>query len=103
MAAQRQGKFWEYHDLLFQNQKRLSRSDLVAWAKVVGLDIAQFEKDMADPALARRLQADMAEGSRVGVRGTPSVFINGRKMKSAPTSTDALVDIIKSEILQIDN
>lgn len=103
LAAHRQGRFWEYHDILFKNQKRLGKTDLIGWAKVIGLDVAKFEADMADPALAAQVSAEMAEASRVGVRGTPSVFLNGRKMKSPPTNADVLVDLINTEVLKIED
>ncbi|MFT5430584.1 MAG: protein-disulfide isomerase, partial [Myxococcota bacterium] len=103
LAAHRQGKFWEYHDLLFKNQKRLGKADLIGWARVIGLDVVRFEKDLDDPALAAQVSADMADGSRSGVRGTPSVYLNGRKMKAPPTNADALVDLIRAEVLQIED
>jgi protein-disulfide isomerase len=98
MAAHRQGKFWDYHDLLFQNMKRLGRKDLVNWAKVVGLDNTRFEKDLADPNLQRLIRLDESEGSRAGVRGTPSVYLNGRRVQNTPTSTDAIIALVNSEI-----
>ncbi len=99
LAADRQGKFWAYHDRLFKNQKRLTTADLELWAKVEGLDLARFNADRVDPAIADQVQKDMEEGSRIGVQGTPTVFLNGRRLKSPPTNADALVDLIKEEIL----
>lgn len=100
MAAQRQGKFWDYHDMLFQNQQKLEGSDLVAWARVVGLNEAQFVKDMADPALADRLAAEVREATLAGVQGTPTLFLNGRRVKGSIDSADKLVDLVKSEVLK---
>ena len=102
LAADRQGKFWQYHDRLFKNQKKLTDADLVLWAKVEGLNIDQFNADRADPAIKAQVDKDMAEGSRIGVQGTPTTFLNGRRLKSPPTSGDALVDLIQEEIMGVE-
>lgn len=83
LAAQKQGKFWEMHDKLFANQKALEKDKLAGYAKEVGLDVAKFNKDMNDPAIAAKLQADKAEAAKVGVRGTPTFFINGVRLVGA--------------------
>lgn len=79
MAAHQQGKFWEYHDVLFNNQKALFPADLELYAQQIGLDMEKFKQDINSEALKAKVNKDMAEGSRIGVNGTPSVFINGRK------------------------
>ena len=53
MAAHRQGKFWEYHDKIFANMRQLKKPSLIKYAKDIGLDVAKFKKDLADPALAQ--------------------------------------------------
>ncbi len=79
MAAHAQGKFWEYHDILFANQSALDRADLEKYAQQAGLDVAKFKKDL-DAGVGKALIArDMQEGQGVGVSGTPTVFINGMK------------------------
>jgi protein-disulfide isomerase len=83
IAAHKQGKFWPMHDKLFENQRALSRDDLVRYAKELGLDVGRFEKDLDDPANKSWVQSDMAEGSKVGVNGTPASFINGRLLSGA--------------------
>ncbi|MEQ8569759.1 MAG: thioredoxin domain-containing protein [Deltaproteobacteria bacterium] len=83
LAAHRQGKFWEMHDKLFENQRALQRTDLERYAEELGLDMAKFKKDMDDPELEAWVKADMAEGSKVGVNGTPATYINGRKVSGA--------------------
>ena len=83
IAAQNQGKFWEMHDKLFENQKALQRANLVQYAKDLGLNMAKFEKDLDNPANTARVKAEMAEGSKVGVRGTPASFVNGRMISGA--------------------
>ncbi|MBI4817384.1 MAG: thioredoxin domain-containing protein [Deltaproteobacteria bacterium] len=77
LAAHRQGKFWPMHDKLFENQKALERSNLVDYAKQLGLDMAKFEKDLDDPELKAWIKSDTEQGSKVGVRGTPATFVNG--------------------------
>ncbi len=81
MAAHRQGKFWEYHDLVFENYKKLNEEKLVELAKQVGLNMDQFAKDRKDRKLAHQIQSDMNEGMKAGVRGTPTMFINGSRLK----------------------
>ncbi len=85
MAAKAQGRFWEMHDLLFANASRLQRSDLIGYAKRLGLDVAQFEKDMDSDAVREAIDADIAEGMRAGVNATPSYFINGELFAGART------------------
>ena len=83
LAAHRQGKFWEYHDLLFANQKGLTDENLLKWAGDLGLDIAQFKKDMADPALEKKILQQQAAMVGLGAGGTPAFFLNGKKMSGA--------------------
>lgn len=79
MAAMAQGKFWEYHDLLFANQQSLERADLEKYAQQAGLDVEKFKKDL-DAGVGRSIiTRDSQEGAANGVSGTPSVFINGMK------------------------
>lgn len=81
MAAARQNKFWEFHDRLFDDYKNLDDKMVRQIAQDLDLDLDQFEKDWKDPAIARKVQNDAREGSKAGVRGTPTVFINGRRLK----------------------
>src|SRR6476469_3654609 len=76
-AAARQGRFWEMHDLLFRNQRHLEDADLRRYAIRLGLDMARFEADLLDPAIAARVERDIESGDRSGVGGTPSLFIDG--------------------------
>lgn len=81
MAAQKQGKFWEFHDRLFENHKNLSPERIRALAQEMKLDLAQFDRDLASRDLAQRLEKDINDAHRAGVRGTPTIFINGRRLK----------------------
>ncbi len=80
-AAARQGRFWEMHDVLFRNQRHLQPSDLRRYAERLGLDLAQFDSDLLDPAIAARIERDVESGDRSGVDGTPSLFIDGRRYR----------------------
>ena len=79
LAAHAQGRFWDMHDIMFQNQKALNVDQLVSYAEQIGLDVAKFKAELDSGMYAAKVKADMAEGSRIGVRGTPSVYVGGRK------------------------
>lgn len=87
MAAQKQGKFWEFHDLLFANQKSLSPERIRAIARELDLDMARFDRDLKDPEQARGLEKDMQDGQKAGVRGTPTIFVNGMLLKQRDLPT----------------
>jgi protein-disulfide isomerase len=72
MAAREQGKFWEMHDLLFANQSQAQRSDLVGYARRLGLNVARFEHDLDSERIKKLIATDVAEGNKLGVIGTPS-------------------------------
>jgi predicted DsbA family dithiol-disulfide isomerase len=78
LAAQRQGKFWQLHDAMFEHRTNLDSEVILRLAEEVGLDVTQFEEDLLDPALEARLRSEFEEGERLGVHGTPTLFINGR-------------------------
>ena len=81
LAAHRQGKFWQYHDLLFENQKSLSEAKYIELARKIGLDLERFNKDYKAPVNQQTLERDMADAQLAGVRGTPTIFVNGRRLK----------------------
>jgi protein-disulfide isomerase len=82
MAAHAQGKFWEYHDLLFA-KKRFDPSSLEAYATELGLDVARFKTDMKDPSVEAKILHDQASMVGHGARGTPAFFVNGKYMSGA--------------------
>jgi protein-disulfide isomerase len=82
-AASSPGKFWEYHDKLFANQNKLGPDDLKQYAKDLGLNMAQFEKDLLDPGKKKRVDDDMAEARSLAITGTPGFFVNGRFLNGA--------------------
>ena len=78
-AAQAQGKFWEYHDLLYQNQSSgFSDENLRALAEKADLDVKRFERDYENGSLAELVQKDFKQGQTMGVNGTPTFLINDR-------------------------
>jgi len=82
-AAHRQGKFWEMHDRLFENQRDLSVETLAGYASAMGLDMDQYSRDVESEEVAKRISDDMAQAQKLGVTGTPSFFINGRYLSGA--------------------
>ncbi len=96
LAANEQGKFWEYHDRLFEDAKSLSDARLREIAEETGLDMEKFEIDLADPAFQRMITDDMSNGRRAGVRGPPTVYINGKRLLSRTRS--AIQEMIDAEM-----
>jgi protein-disulfide isomerase len=76
-AAASQDKFWPMHDLLYENQRRLSNQDLRGYAQSLGLDLARFDQELAEHVHAARVHDDFLGGVRSGVNGTPTFYING--------------------------
>ena len=76
-AAGLQGKFWEMHDTIYENQETLDPDNLIQDAESLGLDPLQFTNDMSSPAIEEKIDRDFYGGTRSGVDGTPSFFING--------------------------
>ncbi len=80
-AAHQQGKFWQYHDLLFQNSKVLQYEKFITFATELKLDMAKFNSDLVSADVRQKLDKDVKDGSDAGVNSTPSLFINGRLVK----------------------
>jgi protein-disulfide isomerase len=76
-AAALQGRFWEMHDILFHRQKALEDDDLRRYGADIGLDVARFERDRAGDEVRARVRRDVTTGTQSGVRGTPTIFIEG--------------------------
>lgn len=83
LAAHKQGKFWEMHDKLFENQSQLGAETYARLAKEIGLDVKKFESDIKDAALEKQVEEDAALASKLGVRGTPGFFVNGVQVRGA--------------------
>jgi protein-disulfide isomerase len=93
LAAHAQGKFWEFHDRLFENQQALDREALEKHAKDSGLNVGKFRQALEDKAFAKTVDSDMKLGEKVTVQGTPTMFLNGARVAD-PTNFDAVSKMI---------
>jgi protein-disulfide isomerase len=96
LAAGRQDKFWEFHDMLFENYNRLNDQKIQEIAGLLGLDETELKKQQQDPAITAQIRQDYEEGIKVGVRGTPTLFINGKKLRDR--SMRGMESIIEKEL-----
>ncbi|MDR2338033.1 MAG: thioredoxin domain-containing protein [Deltaproteobacteria bacterium] len=97
LAAGEQKKFWEMHNLIFDNQRELSREKYLEFAKQLKLDLKKFEKDMDGEKLAKQLDNDIEMAGKLGVQGTPGFFINGTPIRGA-LPFEAFKSIIDKEL-----
>jgi len=97
LAANAQGKFWEFHDLLFKNQQQLDAAALAQHAKQAGLNVPAFKKSLDDHQFAAGVDADMKLGEQVQVSGTPTMFINGTRVAD-PTNFEAISQQIETAL-----
>jgi protein-disulfide isomerase len=104
-AADLQGKYWEMHDLLYQNQQSWSPSsnpqkDFEAYAQQLGLNVAKFTTDFKSSLVNNRVQADLKEANRLKVESTPTFFIDGKKISTPGPNLDAFSKVIDTAIEQ---
>jgi protein-disulfide isomerase len=97
LAANAQGKFWEYHDKLFANQQALDRPSLDKYAAELGLDMGKFKSALDSNKFDAQITADATEATWAGVDGTPTFFINGRRLVGAQP-IDEFKAIIQDEL-----
>ncbi len=83
LCAHKQGKFWEFHDKAFDNQKALNEKNYQAWAKELTLNVDEFKKCQEDSTVKAALESDMKAAETLGVNSTPTFFVNGRKVSGA--------------------
>jgi len=81
-AAGAQGRFWDMHDLLFEQQPALTPRDLAEYANVLGLDVDRFIREIRSELHLRKVKSDFQSGVRSGVAGTPTFFINGERLEA---------------------
>ena len=81
IAADRQGKFWEFHDLLFKNYKQLSDQKIRDISVILGMDTERFRNDLKDPQIQEIIDQEISEATKLGVNSTPTVFINGKRLR----------------------
>jgi protein-disulfide isomerase len=93
LAAHRQGKFWEFHDLLFANQQALSRSSLEDYARQAKLNLVDLQKALDSQTEKAAVDADVSLGEGVQVNGTPTLFINGKRVAN-PTEFEPVAQLI---------
>ena len=96
LAAASQGKFWEFHHKLFQNYKSINNEKIQQIAKELNLEMKKFNKDMASSAVHALINRDLKNGRQIGVRATPSIFINGKILK--PKSVNDFYRAIDDEL-----
>jgi protein-disulfide isomerase len=82
-CAAQQGKFWECHDTIFENQKDLSPANLKQLAQKLGLDSQKFNQCLDSGTMANKVKKDFDEGAKYGVTGTPCFFVNGMAVEGA--------------------
>ena len=80
LAASEQDKFWPFHHKLFKNYKSLNDSKIQEIATEIGLEMDKFNRDLKSPEIAALIKRDLENGNQVGVRGTPTIFINGKSV-----------------------
>ena len=97
VAAHRQGKFWQLHPLLFENQTDLSPGNIEKLAQKAGVDLARFRQDRDSEATADVVMRDRKQGEALNIDSTPSLFINGRKFPASPEFDQDLEDWLKLE------
>jgi protein-disulfide isomerase len=98
-AAFRQGKFWEMHDKMFANQTHLEESDLLSYAKELGLEMTKFLADMKGNEAADRIARDKKLADDLGIKGTPTIYINGRLFEANANPEQSLTDWVNLEII----
>lgn len=81
LAAGEQGKFWEFHDALFAAEK-LNEEVITSTAAKLNLDMEKFARDLNSPAIKQQISKDLRDAQEAGVTGTPTIFINGKKLKN---------------------
>lgn len=107
-AASKQGKYWDMHNVLFDNQKLWGEKQSTDpkifedYAKQIGLNLEQFKKDVASKEVKERVERDRSSGQKLGVNGTPTFFLNGEKIPN-PKSPEDFKSFIQAAILKTKN
>jgi protein-disulfide isomerase len=100
LAAHAQGKFWSFHDKIFAAYNQLTEQKLLAFAKELQLDIARFNQDRSSAAVQQQINQDLRLGQSVGVRGTPTIFINGLLLETR--SLEGISQMVDAELSRLD-
>lgn len=104
-AAGKQGKFWEMHDLIFENQEtwvEQSRTEaensFKQYGETIGLDLTQYEADFGTNEIAQKIAEQFITGSKAGIQWTPSIFVNGVLLKENPSSPAEFLTVIDNAL-----
>jgi len=81
LAAHAQGKFWEFHDKLFENYRALNDAKIQEIARELDLDMERFNRDMRDSSIQKLVARDIEDGQQIGIEGVPTIFVNGKLPK----------------------
>jgi len=82
LAAHRQDKFWECHAKIFENYRSINEAKVQEIAQEIGLDLERLNTDAKDPAIQYLINRDISNGQQSGVRGTPAIFVNGKRLSN---------------------
>jgi protein-disulfide isomerase len=82
-CAGKEGKFWPFHDKLFENQRALSQDNYLKWATEVGLNVESFKACLSDPAMAKQVEESVQFAEGLGINSTPTFYVNGKKLAGA--------------------
>ena len=96
LAADRQDAFWPFHDRLFEHQGELNRNTVAEIAESLGLDFGKLQRDMQDPDIAERIRKDIRDAQAAGVKGVPTVFVNGRRVRAR--TFEGISDLVEQEL-----
>ena len=97
VAAQKQGKFWQFQDKLWEHQDELSPAEIEKLAKESGLDVAKFRQDVASEPVKGKVEKDKNEGASIGLQATPTLYIDGREYTDT-RDADSLREWIKDAL-----
>jgi protein-disulfide isomerase len=98
MAAAEQGKFWPFHDKLFENQRQLDRASLDKYAQELGLEMGRFKAALDSGKFKKRVEQDAQQAQKVGASGTPTFFVNGRSVVGAQPFETTFKPLIDAEL-----
>lgn len=97
LSAQAQGKFWELHDKMYANFRSISRDRIFVWAKEIGLDTNKLRADLDSHKYAARVSTESQQGDNAGVEGTPTFFIDGKRLNTT-FDVATVIPLIQTEL-----